>query len=91
MEINLSKWGPITVLVVIAASVYLVAGAAVVVFGDGMTFQEWGDQLWKLAAALGLTGVGRGLALGGHVATGGAGPRSARAGETSEDKRSAGV
>ena len=58
---DMKKWGPITTLVVILCALYGGVGGAVVLFGEGLTFEEYGNSLWKFAAAAGLTGIGRGL------------------------------
>lgn len=66
MHIDLRSWGPMTVLMVIAAAIILGAGAIAVVTGnyDG-DFAQWLDDLTKFALALGALGVGRGLLEGG--------------------------
>lgn len=66
MNFDFSKWGPATVLVVIAALIVLCVGGAVVIWGhDGaLSFEDYINDVIKVAGALGILGIGRGIHAG---------------------------
>jgi hypothetical protein len=64
MKLDMSKWGPMTLLVVIAALVVLLAGAAKLVFGDGLTYDEYISDITKIAGVGAVLGIGRGISNG---------------------------
>lgn len=69
MNVDLSHWGPLTVLVVVVATIVVGAGAAVtIVQPSTLSFEQFLGDLTKLGAALGIgAGVGRGIHLAGRA------------------------
>lgn len=64
MKLDLSKWGPITVLAVAAVLLVLVGGLVEVVTDPAYTYRAFLDDLKWVAAALAAgAGIGRGVAL----------------------------
>lgn len=66
MDLDFNKWGPATVLVVIAALIVLCVGGAVVIWGHegALSFEDYLNDIIKVAGALGVLGIGRGLHAG---------------------------
>jgi hypothetical protein len=63
--LDLRNWGPVTVLVTIAAMIVLVVGGIVcIVNPDTLTFAQYLDDLKTFVIGLGLTGLARGVHLG---------------------------
>lgn len=66
MRIDLSKWGPITVLAVTAVLLVVAGGLVNVIVDPAYEYREFLDDLKYVAAALAVgSGVGRGLRLQG--------------------------
>lgn len=62
---KLDEWGPITVLILIAATIVLGGGIVVVIVNpETLTFQQYLDSVSKLVIGGGALGVGRGLMAG---------------------------
>ena len=57
------KWGPATISVVAIFAIVAIIGGIVVIVGN-MTFEEYLDNLVKLAVGIGILGVGRGVMSG---------------------------
>lgn len=53
---------PIVTYLIVAIAVIVVGTGAVSVITDGITYQEWLDQLTRFAVGAGLVGIGRGIA-----------------------------
>lgn len=61
-KINLSSWGPATVLVVGIALIVVAAGAVVcIVNPDALSFSEYTERLAWLGASAGGLAIGRGV------------------------------
>jgi hypothetical protein len=59
---DFSKQGPVTIILVLVASIAAIAGAVVtIVHPETLSFNDYLDQLAKFAGALGLLGIGRGI------------------------------
>lgn len=67
--LNLSSWGPSTVLVVAFSLLAAVGGLVLVVKGD-LTYQQWLSYLDNFALAAGILSVGRGLYMNRVAVTG---------------------
>lgn len=62
---KLDEWGPITVLILIAATIVLGGGIVVVIVNpETLTFQQYLDSVSKLVIGGGALGVGRGIMAG---------------------------
>lgn len=67
MRVDLSKWGPITVLAVVGVLLVLAGGVVNVIVEDAYSYREFIDDVKYLVAALAAAaGVGRGLSLFGR-------------------------
>lgn len=53
-----------TAVMVCLVAIAAIVGGGVVLFGNGLTFQEYLDLLTKFAGAVGLLAIGRGLKSG---------------------------
>lgn len=62
-SINLTKWGPATVLVVALVIIFVVAAVVCLVIGGDTyaRFLQLANTAWKFAVASGLLGLGRGV------------------------------
>lgn len=69
MKLDLSKWGPATVLVVACVLIAVAAGGVItIVHPDTLAFDQYLDALKTFAVAAGILGVGRGIHLAGASA-----------------------
>lgn len=76
-KIDLSTWGPATVLVVALVLIAAISGGVVVAFGHdaSLNFEEYLNLLSKFVVGIGVLAVGRGIL--------GAGKENAKAGNPS--------
>jgi len=63
-NVGMSGWNPATIFACGLTAVYAVVGGALVIWGDpgALSFDQYGDTLVKFAGAIGLLGIGRGIA-----------------------------
>ena len=69
MKALLSSTAPwATIFLCAVTAIYTVVGGAVVIWGDpgALSFEEYGNKLVWFAGALGILGVGRGIASSGE-------------------------
>lgn len=65
MKLDLNKWGPVTIALIILVAFAAIGGIAVVIFHpDTLTFEAYLNDMEKFAAALGFLAIGRGIHLG---------------------------
>lgn len=57
------KWGPATIVTLVIFAIVAIIGGVVVIAGN-MTFEDYLDNLVKLAVGIGILGVGRGIMSG---------------------------
>lgn len=60
-NLDLEHSNVMTALMLILAIIVVAVGGVVVILGN-MTYQDYLNVLWKFAGALGLLGIGRGIA-----------------------------
>jgi hypothetical protein len=61
-KLDLSSWGPVTMLLVAITTIAAIAGSVVcIVHPETLTFEQLLSQLQKFAIGLGLLGIGRGI------------------------------